>query len=47
VKRAYVPHDVREGGPEWAKFEAALNRYFDAEIRVLEAARDQAVGARP
>lgn len=41
----YVPHTVREGGDAWAGFEAALNRYFDAEIAVLEAAAEMARGS--
>jgi hypothetical protein len=34
----YVPHTERHGSDAWAGFEAALGRYLDAEIAVLEAA---------
>lgn len=43
----YTPFTERHGGDAWGRFEAALNRYFDAEIAVLEAARDRALAAAP
>jgi hypothetical protein len=40
MSRPFVSFTERDGGEAWARFEAALNAYFDAEIALLQARAD-------